>query len=164
VTTDPFTASARAILAALRAGAGFTSIVPAGNLIDMTADTFERFKTTIQSGDTPEVVLLQEAFRLAPFTAGSRAAEIDQTFQLIATHDSLRAVPLNALKFQTLLALAGAGPSLGLEGLVRQWSLTDARDDAFGPKQWRRGTERWVSILSIEVGMYLSRDRLASGG
>jgi hypothetical protein len=164
VNTDPFTASAEAILAALRGSGGFTSIVPAGNLIDMTADTFERFKTTIQSADTPEVVLLQEAFRLEPFTAGSRAAEIDQTFQLITTYDSLLAGPMNALKFQTLLALARAGPSLGLEGLVRQWSITDARDDAFGPKQWRRGTERWVSILAIEVRMYLSRDRLASCG
>jgi hypothetical protein len=164
LNTDPFTMAAGAILSALRASPGFTSIVPAGNLIDMTADTFERFKTTLPSGDTPEVVLLQEAFRLLPFTAGSRSAQIEQTFQLIATQDSLRTGPLNALKYQTLLALAGRGASLGLDGLVRQWSLSDGRDDAFGPKQWRRGTERWVSIVAIEVTMYLSRDLFVSCG
>jgi hypothetical protein len=149
LNTDPFTMAAGAILSALRASSGFTSIVPAGNLIDMTADTFERFKTTLPSGDTPEVVLLQEAFRLLPFTAGSRSAQIEQTFQLITTQDSLRTGPLN---------------SLGLDGLVRQWSLSDGRDDAFGPKQWRRGTERWVSVVAIEVTMYLSRDLFVSCG
>ena len=163
MNTDPFTAAAEAILAALRGSSGFTSIVPAGNLIDMTADTFERFKSTLPSGDTPEVVLLQDAFRLRPFTAGSRCAEIEQTYQLITTHDSLRTGTLNALKYQTLLALAAQGPSLGLDGLVRQWSLCDGRDDAFGPKQWRRGTERWVSIVAVEVTMYLSRDLFRAG-
>jgi hypothetical protein len=163
VNTDPFTAAAQAILCALRASSGFTSIVAAGNLIDMTAQTFEQFKSTLPSADTPEVVLLQDAFELKPFTAGSRAAEIDQTFQLVATHDSLRTGVVNALKYQTLLALARAGPSLGLEGLVRQWSLTGGHDDAFGPKQWRRGTQRWVSILAIEVSMYLPRNRFLVG-
>jgi hypothetical protein len=158
LNTDPFTAAAGAILSALRASPGFTSIVPAGNLIDMTSDLFERFKTTLPSGDTPEVVLLQDAFRMLPFTAGSRCAQIEQTFQLITTQDSLRTGPLNALKYQTLLALGAQGASLGLDGLVRQWSLADGHDDAFGPKQWRRGTERWVSIVAIEVTMYLPRD------
>ena len=61
-----------------------------------------------------------------------------------------------------LIALAKAGPSLGLEGLIRDWEITQGEDDAEGHKQWRRGTQRWVSVLTIRVSMYLARERLVS--
>ena len=55
-----------------------------------------------------------------------------------------------------------AGPSLGLEGMIRDWEITQGEDDAVGQKQWKRGTQRWVSVLTIRVSMYLSRERLVS--
>jgi hypothetical protein len=161
---DPFTQISRAILALLQADAGWARMVKPGNIVDMTADTFERFKTQLQPADVPEVVLLQSDFKLKPFGASSRIAEMEQDYQLIVTHSSLRVRPINVLKYQTLIALANAGPSLGLDGLVRGWEITSGQDDAFGQKQWRRGSTRWVSVLTIRVGMYVSRDRLASAG
>ncbi|MGD0462165.1 MAG: hypothetical protein ABSB74_06730 [Tepidisphaeraceae bacterium] len=159
---DPFTQTSQAILGSLQADAGWASMVKPGNVVDMTADSFERFKLQLQLADVPEVILLQGGFKLKPFGASSRMTEMDQSYQLIATHDSLRVRPVNQLKFQTLIALARAGPSLGLEGLIRDWEITQGEDDAVGQKQWRRGTQRWVSVLSIRVSMYLARERLVS--
>ena len=159
---DPFTQVSRAILAALQADAGWAGMVKPGNVIDMTASSFERFRTQLQSADTPEVILLQEAFALKPFGPSSRIAEMQQAFGLIATHDSLQVCPVNRLKFPTLIALSKAGPSLGFDGLVRQWQISSGEDDALGQKQWRRGTQRWVSILSVHVSMFITREQLQS--
>jgi hypothetical protein len=155
--TDPFTSTASAILGALRASAGFTAIVAPGNVIDMTADCFEQFKKQVQPADLPEVVLLQSEFELRPFGINSHTCDMSQTWQMIVTHDSLRVRPVNALKYQTMVALLKAGASLGLSGLVRGWEITDGRDDALGQNQWKRGTARWVSVLAITVELYLMR-------
>ena len=166
---DPFTQTSRAILSALQADAGWSALVKPGNVIDMTADSFERFKTQVQSGDLPEVILLQGEFRLKPFGGSSRVAEMEQIFQLVVTHDSLRVRPVNLVKYMTLVALAKAGPSLGLDGLVREWEITHGDDDAVGHskheafrKQWRRGSQRWISLLAIRVSMYVGRERVVA--
>jgi hypothetical protein len=159
---DPFTQVSRTILSALQADAGWAALVKPGNVVDMTASTFERFKTQLQPADVPEAILLQGEFKLKPFGASSRIAEMEQSFQLIVTHNSLRVWPVNLLKYQTLSALAKAGATLGLDGLVRDWQITQGEDDALGQKQWRRGTQRWVSILAIHVGMFITRERLTS--
>ncbi len=158
--TDPFTATSSAILSALTSSPAFSAIVAPGNLIDMSANAFERFKGQLQFSDTPEVVLLSDAFELQPFGTNSKIASISQTFQLISTHASLRTTPMNALKFATMTALLKAGPNLGLCGLIRSWEMRQGRDDAFGHPQWRRGTLRWVSLISITVHMHLDRSHL----
>jgi hypothetical protein len=164
---DPFTQTSRAIVSALQADPGWSALVKPGNVIDMTADSFERFKTQVQSGDLPEVILLQGDFRLKPFGGSSRIAEMEQHFQLVVTHDSLRVRPVNLLKYHTLIALAKSGPTLGLDGLVRGWEIAQCDDDAVGQskreafrKQWRRGTQRWISIMTIQVNMFVARERL----
>jgi hypothetical protein len=137
-------------------------VVKPGNVEDMTASSFERFKTQLQPADVPEAILLQGEFKLKPFGASSRIAEMEQGFQLILTSDSLRVCPVNLLKYQTLIALAKVGSALGLDGLVRDWQITQGEDDALGQKQWRRGTQRWVSILTIHVNMFVTREHLTS--
>jgi hypothetical protein len=157
---DPFTQCSRAILSALQENPGWAAMVKPGNVVDMTAHSFEQFKSRLMPADVPEVILLQGEFRLKPFGASSRIAEMEQSFQLIVTHDSLRARPVNFMKYQTLTALAKAGPTLGFDGLVRGWEITQGNDDALGQKHWRRGTQRWVSVLSINVSLYVSREKL----
>jgi hypothetical protein len=159
---DPFTSTASAILGALRASPGFTAIVAPGNVIDMTSDRFEQFKKQVQPADLPEVILLQGEFALRPFGINSRTADLSQTWQMIVTHDSLRVRPVNALKYQTMAALLKAGTTLGMEGLVRGWEITDGRDDALGKNEWKRGTARWTSVLSITVQMYLMRQQIVA--
>jgi hypothetical protein len=158
--TDPFTQCSRAILSALQDDAGWSAMVKPGNVVDMTAHSFEQFKSRLMPADVPEAILLQGEFRLKPFGASSRIAEMEQSFQLIVTHDSLRVRPVNCLKYQTLAALAKAGPTLGFDGLVRGWEITQGNDDALGQKHWRRGTQRWVSVLSIHVSIYVPREKL----
>jgi hypothetical protein len=158
--TDPFTSASSAILAALSASSAFSAIAKPGNLIDLSADSFERFKGQLQFGDTPEVVLLPDAFELQPFGVNSKVASLSQTFQLIATHESLRTNTLNALKFAAMTALLKAGPQLGLGGLVRSWEMRQGRDDSLGNSPWRRASQRWVSLISISVYMDLDRSLL----
>jgi hypothetical protein len=160
--SDPFTQISRTILSLLRGDADWAAIVRPGNVVDMTADSFERFKAQLQPADVPEVVLLQGDFRLQPFGGNSRLADLEQEYQMIVTHDSLRVRPVNVLKFQTMIALARGGAALGLDGLVRQWEITQGRDEAFGPKLWTRGTQRWTSILTIGVQLYFSREKLVT--
>jgi len=159
---DLFTQVSRAILGALAADAGWAALVKPGNVVDMTADSFERFRTQLQPADVPEAILLQGQFKLKPFGSSSRIAEMEQSFQLIVTHGSLRVRPVNQLKYQTLIALAKSGPTLGFDGLIRGWEITQGEDDCLGQKQWRRGTQRWVSVLAICVSMYVTRESLLS--
>jgi hypothetical protein len=159
---DPFTLVARAILAALQGDGGWAALVKPANVIDMTAASFERFKTRLQPADVPEVILLQEEFLLRPFGPSSRLAEMEQAFSLVVTHDSLRVCPVNVLKYQTLVALSKAGASLGLDGLVRSWEITQGNDDATSQKPWKRGTQRWLSILSIRTSLFVTREKLTS--
>jgi hypothetical protein len=160
--TDPFTSASTAILNALKSSSAFTTIVRAGNLIDLTSDSFEQFKGQLQFGDTPEVALLPQTFELQPFGSNSQVASLSQAYQLVATHDSLQVKPVNALKFAAMVALLQAGPDLGLSGLVRSWEITKGADDAFGHPQWRRSSQRWVSVMSIVVYMELDRSSLIS--
>jgi hypothetical protein len=159
---DPFTQVCRAILGALRADAAWAALVKPGNVVDMTADSFEQFRSRLEPADVPEVILLQGQFKLQPFGSSSRIAEMEQGFQFIVTHDSLRVRPVNQLKYQTLVALAKSGPTLGLDGLIRGWEITQGEDDALGQKQWRRGTRRWVSVLEVHVSMYVTRETLVA--
>ncbi len=160
MSTDPFSSASAAILLALRAFDGFTALVQPGNLIDMSAASFERFKAQLQASDTPEVIVLQEAFTLQPFGVNSRVASLSQSFQLVVSQDSLKVTPVNALKYAVMVALLQAGPDLGLSGLVRSWHITQGKDDAFPATQWRRGAQRWVSFLTITIAMDLDRASL----
>jgi hypothetical protein len=162
MSIDPFTQISRAILSALQSDPDWSALVKPGNVIDMTSDTFERFKGQLQPADVPEVVLLQGDFHLTPFGPSSRLAEFQQDYHLIVTHDSLCVLPLNQLKFQTLIALSRSGPNFGLQGLVRSWEITQADDDPGGKSPWRRNTTRWVSTLTIRVTLYLIREALAA--
>jgi hypothetical protein len=160
---DPFTQASSAIVAALQSCSAFTDLVRPGNLIDVTSEAFENFKSQLQFGDTPEVVLLPEAFTLQPFGSNSRVATLSQTYQIVATHDSLRAQPVNALKYAAMTALLQAGPDLGLGGLVSSWQITQGKDDPFGHPAWRRTTQRWISVMSIIVDMQLDRSIVILG-
>ena len=154
--SDPFTRASQAIASALLAWPGFASLVR-GNLVDMTSGRFERFKAEVQSGDLPEVAIVQGDFVMHPFGGDSRSVELAQSYRLMMTFESLNVVAVNALKYQTCIALLKAGPALGLDGLVRRWQVTSGQDNPSGPSAWTRGTERWFSALTIEVEMYLDR-------
>jgi hypothetical protein len=149
-------------MGALRLSKPLGTLVRAGNIVDVSAANFEQFKSQIQTSDTPEIVLLPEAFSLQPFGTNSQVASLSQTFQLVLTQDSLRSGILNAVKFAAMLALLQAGPDLGLGGLIRSWEIRQGKDDPFGQTQWRRGTQRFVSVMSILVNMELDRSQLLS--
>jgi hypothetical protein len=92
-------------------------------LIDMTADTFERFRTH----DSKPATFRKcdpapgggSSWRRSP--SGSRAAEIDQTFPAHRQRTiRFGSVPVNQLKYQTLdWRWPASGPTLGFDGLIR---------------------------------------------
>lgn len=161
--TDPFTTASSAILSALSNCPAFTALVAARNLIDVSSDTFEQFRTQLSASDVPEAVLLPAAFVLQPFGVNSRVASMSQTFELICTFDSLQTGLPNALKFAVLTALLQAGSDLGQTGLIRSWEARQGKDDFQQHPQWRRGSKRWVSLMEIIVHMDVARTSLAAG-
>ena len=110
----------------------------------------------------PEAILLQGEFKLKPFGASSRIAEMEQGFQLIVTTRFASGLSGESFEVPDAHRAGEGGAGLGLDGLVRDWQITQGEDDALGQKQWRRGTQRWVSVLTIHVNMFVSRERLTS--
>jgi hypothetical protein len=156
---DPITATYRRVRSLLLSHDGFTDIVRPGNFPDMSAASFVQVKPQIQPGDLPEVLLFQSAFRMLPFGRNSMSAEVVQTFDLVTTIDKLQVTPLNAVKWQSFVALSNGGGDLGLT-FVRDWQLQDGADDAFGQSQWKRETLRYVSMLRIVVTLSISRQSI----
>lgn len=161
---DPFTQAYQAILAALRAHKGVTDVVRVNGtrFVDMTDPKFQTLKGTVQAADLPEIILDQTSWSGSPFGGdggSSTAAGFSQTYRLICTFDTLQLLPANKLKWETYRALLFAGTDLGLRGLVRKWNLIGA-DDTFGQKDWKRDTDRVVTVAGITVSMYVPKNQL----
>jgi len=159
---DPITATYRRIRAILLGHGGFTAIVNPGNFPDMSLPAFSQIKPNVQPGDLPEVLLFQSGFRMLLFGRNSLSCEIVQTFDLVTTIDKLQVTPLNAVKWQSFVALSAGGIDLGLPGLVRDWMLQDGADDAFGQAQWKRDTLRYVSMIRIVTTLSIPRQTVLS--
>jgi hypothetical protein len=159
--TDPFTQTYQAIRAALLAWVPLAAIVKPGNIPDLSAGTFERFKPEVQPGDLPELLLMQGKFQLVPHGRNSMAISANQTFPIVLTFDSLKLPPVNQLKFEVLRAVGSAAPDLGLP-FIGYFDITECVDDAFGRPEWTRKTERWVSLLQVNTVMNFPRNQLLS--
>jgi hypothetical protein len=164
---DPFTAAHQAIFAAFEHSPSLAALVPAGNFIDTTDPLFERFKPGTTAADTPQVKILQGEFALPPFGGNSTSVQLSQDYHVLFSTDVLRIVPLNQLKYQALIALVKAGPSLGLS-CVRGFEVSGGRDDSGGPgadKALQTETQRsrrWAAAFTITVHLFLSRQQLAA--
>jgi hypothetical protein len=157
---DPFTAAHEAIFAAFQNQPALAALVLPGNFIDTTDPLFQQFKPATQAGDTPQVKILQGEFTLPPFGGSSTTVHFTQSYRVLFTTDVLRVVPLNQLKYQALIALVKAGPTLGLS-CVKGFSVETGRDDMQSPASEAQRSQRWVAAFTIEVRLYLSRQQLA---
>jgi hypothetical protein len=166
MSSDPITLVYSAIWTALNNWHGFTDLVRVK--VDLTQAQYasvEAFLPTARDADLPEVTLLEGQYTLAPFGKTSQSADIQQEFRLVCATNSLQVVPINALKYHVLVALLKAGDALGLEGLVHDYSIASGNDAtasmALGT-EISRGVDRYCSLMSINVGMYLDRAALLS--
>jgi hypothetical protein len=167
--TDPFTRAYDAVWAALLADdgpGGFASLVKPNNRVILSREGNTPIKDALQAADVPEVSLIPTAYRLSPFGSNSRAAELSQSYQLVAATDVLSILPIDRVKWRTFVALFRAGTDLGLTGLCRGWAITDATDGTGGiliaNKDVERGKRGIGSILTINVDLYVPRDQLLS--
>ncbi len=157
---DPFTRVYQVIRNQLLA---FQPLIVVKNIPDLSSKTFDGFKeVTYQS--LPELLLIQDDFTLQPFGRNSLRCDFAQTYRLICTIDQLQVWPINKLKWQAFAGLYQLGDDLGLSGLVETWIVRGGMDDAFGQKEWKRDTLRYLSALSITVSMYVSRQSLNQFG
>jgi hypothetical protein len=158
---DPFTAAHQAIFAAFQGSAALAALVLPGNFIDTTNPLFQQFKPNTQASDTPQVKILQGDFTLPPFGGNSTTVQFAQDFRVLFSTDVLRIVPLNQLKYQALIALVKAGPTLGLT-CAKGFEVGPGRDDAKSPPEETQQSQRWVAAFTITVHLYLSRQQLAA--
>jgi hypothetical protein len=163
-TTDPITQVYSALWSALNAWHGFTDLVRVQ--VDLTQPQYasiEALPPTVRDADLPEVTLFEGRYTLAPFGRSSQVAEIQQEYRLVCATNSLQVIPINAVKYNVLVALLKAGDTLGLDGLVYSYVIYKGSDDtsrmALGTNVVR-GVDRYTSLLSIRVSMYLDRATL----
>jgi hypothetical protein len=166
MTTDPITQVYSAIWSALNNWHGFTDIVRVQ--VDLTQAQYasiEALLPAVRDADLPEVTLLEGRYSLAPFGRTAQSADIRQEFRLVCAVNSLQVIPINAIKYHVLVALLKAGDALGLEGLVYDYAIADGNDTtatAVLGTEISRGVDRYSSLMSINVGMYLDRAALLS--
>jgi hypothetical protein len=163
---DPITSVYKRLRASLLAHAGFAEIVNPtvplrsshiGRFPDMSDPKYQRPPAELDARDCPEILMLQSSFQLTWAGRNSLTSEIRQSFDLVMTHDHLQIVPVDQLKWHAFVALAYAGDDLGLPGLVRDWDIADAADDAFGQSEWKRGSLRYLTTARIVTTLSLPR-------
>lgn len=167
--TDPITPVYQAILSALTGWAGWMNLVTtprnsSGNINDLTQPRFavRSAKDIVQPGDLPEITLLQRKFQLAPYGSNSRVSEWWMEFPLVQTNSNrLQITTINALTWQTFMALVKAGDTLGIP-YVRGWEVTDGGEDVpiletMRPSVFARETTMIVAVLNIRVHMYADK-------
>jgi hypothetical protein len=167
---DPITAVYRRIRTSLLAHAGFDALVNTvpgrsshiGKFPDMSDPKYTRPPANADARDLPEVLLIQSGYVLKRQGSNSMSSEIQQAFDVIVTFDNLQVAPVNALKFNAFVALAAAGDDLGMPRLIRDWDMRDGADDAFGQREWKRDTLRYVSVLRIVTVLSLPRQLVAA--
>lgn len=167
--TDPFTRAYDAVWAALLADdgpGGFASLVKPNNRVNLSREGDTKIKDALQAADVPEVSLIPAAFRMAPLGSNSRAADLAHSYQLVTATDALSILPVNRVKWRVFVALFRAGDDLGLTGLCRAWTVTDATDGTGGiliaDKDAARGKRGLGTLCTINVEMYVPRDQLLS--
>ena len=156
---DPITVVYRAIHSGLLAHKGFTDLVPPARFEDMSASNFVRPNPQIGAGEAPEVLLFQSGFVFRPEGRNSLTSEIEQSFDLVQTSDTkLCVTPVNALKWATFVALKKLDPELGPHEFVRDRTIRDAADDAFGQREWKRDQLKYLTVIRVTVTLSLPRD------
>ena len=150
---DPETKIYQQLVQLLNASKNFTDAVT--KIENMTDPAFVRFKQEIQVADTPLLAIVPSLAQITLSGRNSLTAEFNQTFRLVLVMDDLKLPPMSYLKHVIVAVLSLAGPDLGIPGLVRTITMKNAKDDAFGPKDWTRSTVRFMAILDLDVNYYL---------
>jgi len=161
MTWDPFTSAHEAIFTAFQNHPPLAALVLPGNFVDTTDPYFQQFKPGTQAGDTPQVKILQDEFTLPPFGGNSTSVEFTQSYRVLLTTDVLCVVNLNQLKYLILQAMVKAGTTLGLS-FVKSFELQSGKDDFKRPPDETQQSQRWVSVFTIRIQFYLSRQQLAA--
>lgn len=162
--SDPFTQANLAIWNALTAYPGFADLVRVGNRLGTTSRNVPLDKSRGTYADTADAgqLRVQEAgFTLSPFGSNSKVSESRQSYSVQLTTQSMRATPLNRLKWNALKALKRAGDDLGLT-FVREWSITEATEGLMSvvtPEE-PRTQDGWATAFTVNVEMYWPRSAL----
>jgi hypothetical protein len=136
----------------------------------MTASQFFDFLDQSTDGDFPKVAIVQGPLKPWPFGRNSKTADFRQTFHYVliggsTTTQPLNVQPINQLTITTLAALTKAGDTLGLDGLVKGWEVSDAPFDPYAdPTRLKGSTKRWGSYLPIDVYFYMPWPTFAALG
>lgn len=157
---NPFTLVYQAILDTARQSSKMMELITPSNVMDQSDPAWKSFLDTAGPSDFPMLVLLQSSFVLSPFGSNSKISSMNQNYELIMTTDTLNVWDPNDLKFAMFNALGAKGTDLGMPGLVREWEITDSRDSIVDRSDWKYGSDRWQSTMTIVVRMYRSRAEL----
>ena len=130
------------------------------------AENFVRFRTNLQPGDMPYIAFYQGDYDLTPQIKDANSGPNDfatQAYCVAMVTDQTQAPVLNQVKAAVNAALKLAnscGTNLGLDGLVYNYTIRNARDSLLPDKNWTRQTLHYWSVMSINVTYYISYSNL----
>ena len=175
---DPFTTITQRLIAILRNNPAMTGPygigVKSANIIDLT----EAMKSqdypvpTPTAGQTPQILVLPTSGIFHPYGTNSRVASANRRWILAITTDTLRLggeqagvgpITLFSVEWAMMLSFVAVAPDLGLTGMVKTYTPMTAHErgllDDF-PALSRDTPRRWTAVLSIDVEMYFSSQKL----
>lgn len=169
--TNPFTEAGQAILAALLHNPAFSTEgndarVRIGNRLVVWSNTPGARTVDKQvnraPADSPEVLLTQNGFGMSPAGMNSKTANAEQTYTLQLLDTRATVERLNALKWETFLAILrathGQRHPFGLT-YVHDWRIDNATEGRPLDAE-NRPTGDWVAVLNIVLGMYWNKSDL----
>jgi hypothetical protein len=164
VNDDPMSKVHAALWSALTGYTKWANLIRAGNRVrfDEGLNWPANRDRQIQPGDTAEVRLEQGAFTFDLYNWDASTTKIVQSYPLVITAEDHDVIPLNRVKWLTLAAIKNAGYRLGLAGFVARVTIRDGKDSASPGKPADRGSNRWVTLLTIDVDMIIPDTDLAA--
>lgn len=152
---DPFTLVHSAIWAAFAAYVPWSNLVrPGARINDVPLTTINMKPMTLNPGDAPSVRLMQFQFKIDPGSGNSGSMLWSQSFRLELDTTYQNVIPINQLKFYSIIALAQQPDNLGVD-FLEDWYLTDGSDSSMGA-----GVRQWGAAIGIHTKMRISRQIL----
>lgn len=154
---DPFTQIHQALWTSVTNFAPWAALVrPGARINDVPSGTISAKAVAISPGDVPELRIIQSTFRIDESGRNVATERWQQTYMFQLSTASMNVIPVNQLKFLTIVALKRAPENFGLPW-VYEWLFGGNTDKEFDAKAKLRN---WVSYLPLTVWMNINRQDL----
>ena len=168
---DPLTAFymgvANALLSNTYLTGGSSPLLKLGNLNVWCDGVQQTLMQAIQTGNTPEITLIQSLHSIHPFGHTSEVSEFRQTVSLACVTDTLQISQINAIKYGVTAAMLNSNPEswqFNGKNYVGDFDFRDGGDGSAGITlpavvggDATRGVNRMGTIIPMFAVLYVAK-------